>query len=171
MLSTTLHLVNVTGYCGSCALVIAAFQSLIVSNSATPWSAACQASLSFTITRSLLKPMSNESVMPSNVLNLCHPLLLLSSIFPSIRVCFNESVLCIRWPKYWSFSFSFSPCSEHSKLISFRMDWLEYPCCPRDSQASSLNPQFKSINSLALSFLYSPILTSIHDYWKNHGFD
>ena len=124
MLSTTLHLVNVTGYCGSCALVVAAFQSLIVSNSATPWSAACQASLSFTVTRSLLKPMSNESVMLSNDLNLCHPLLLLSSIFPSIRVCSNESVLCIRWPKYCIFSFSFSPCSEYSKYW-FPLGWTD----------------------------------------------
>ena len=90
---------------------------------ATPWSAACQASLSITNSRSLLK--SIESVMPSNHLILCHPLLLPSSIFPSIRVFSNESFLCIRWPKYWSFSFSISPSDEHSGLISFRMDWLD----------------------------------------------
>ena len=84
-----------------------------------------QASLSFTVSWSLLKLMSIESVMLSNHLNLCHPLLLLSSIFPSIRVFSNESVLCIRWPKYWSFSFSSSPSSEYSGLISFRMDWLD----------------------------------------------
>ena len=91
---------------------------------AAPWSAAHQASLSITNFRSLLKLMSVESVMPSNHLILCHPLLLLPSIFPSIRVFSNESVLCIRWPKYWSFSFSISPSNEYSGLISFRMDWL-----------------------------------------------
>ena len=89
---------------------------------ATPWTAARQASLSFTNSRSLLKLMSFEWVMPSNHLILCHPLLL-PSIFPSIRVFSNESVLYIRWPKYWSFSFSISPSSEYSGLISFRMDW------------------------------------------------
>ena len=86
---------------------------------------ACQASLSFTISQSLLKFMSTESVMPSNHLILCHPLLLMYSIIPSIRVFSNELALCIRWPKYWSFSFSISPCNEHSGLISFRMDWLD----------------------------------------------
>ena len=83
-----------------------------------------QASLSFTISQSLLKLMSIESVMPSNHPNLCRPLLLLPSIFPSIRDFSNESALCIRWPKYWSFSFNISPSNEHSRLISFRMDWL-----------------------------------------------
>ena len=93
----------------------------------TPWTAAHQASLSITNSWSLLKLMSIESVMPSNHLILCHPLLLLPSIFPSNRVFSNESVLCIRWPKYWSFSFSFSisPSNEYSGLISFRMDWLD----------------------------------------------
>ena len=91
----------------------------------TPWTAACQASLSFTISWSLLKLMSIESVMPSNHLILCHTLLFLPSIFPSIRGFSNESVLCIRWPKYWSFSFSISPANEYSGLISFRMDWLD----------------------------------------------
>ena len=90
----------------------------------TPWTAACQASLSFSISQSLLKPMSIESVMSSNHLVLCHPLLLLPSIFPSIRAFSNESVLRIRWPKYWSFSFSIGPSNEYSDLISFRMDWL-----------------------------------------------
>ena len=93
--------------------------------SATPWTAACQASLSITNSWSLLKVMSIESVMPSNHLILCHPLLLLPSVFPSIRVFSNEAVLPIRWPKYWSFSFSISPSSEYSGLISFRMDWLD----------------------------------------------
>ena len=92
---------------------------------ATPWTAALQASLSITNLWSLLKLMSIESVMPSNHLILCHPLLLLPSIFPSIRVFLNESVLHIRWPKYWSFSFSISPANEYSGLSSFRMDWLD----------------------------------------------
>jgi len=91
----------------------------------TPWTAAHQASLSITNSQSLLKLMSIESVMPSSHLILCHPLLLPPSIFPSIRVFSNESVLCIRWPKYWSFSFSISPSNEYSGLISFRMDWLD----------------------------------------------
>ena len=90
----------------------------------TPWRASCQASLSITNSRSLLKFMSIEAVMPSNHLILCHPLLLPPSIFPSIRIFSNESFLCIRWPKYWSFSFSISPSNEYSGLISFRMDWL-----------------------------------------------
>ena len=89
------------------------------------------------------------------------------SIFPSIRVFSNESALRIRWPKYWSCSFNISPSNEHPGLISFRMDWLESPCSPRDFQESSPTPQFKSINSSALTFLYSPTLTSIHDYWKS----
>ena len=91
---------------------------------ATPWTAAHQASLSITNSRSPPKPMSIESVMPSNHLILCRPLLLLPSIFPSIRVFSNESALHIRWPKYWSFSFNISPSNEHPGLISFRMDWL-----------------------------------------------
>ena len=91
----------------------------------TPWTAAHQASLSITNSQSLLKLMFIESVMPSNHLILCHPLLLLPSIFPSIRVFSNESVLCIRWPKYGSFSFNISPSKEHPGLISFRMDWLD----------------------------------------------
>ena len=156
--------------------------------------------------------MCIKPVMPSNHLILCHPLLLLPSVFPSIRVFSNELALHIRWPKYWSFSFSISPSNEYSGLISFRIDWfdllgvqgtlkgllkwvssshqvakvLEFqlqhqsfqwifrtdflqdwlvwsPCSPRDSQESSLTPQFKSIKC--------PTLTSIHDYWKNHSFD
>ena len=99
--------------------------SSVVSDSATPWTAACQASLSITSSRSLLKLMSIESVMPSNHLILCHPLLLPPSIFPSIRVFSSESFLHIRWPKDWCFSFSISPSNEYSGLISFRMDWLD----------------------------------------------
>ena len=101
------------------------FSRSVVFDSATPWTAAHQASLSITNFWSLLKLMSIESVMPSNHLILCHPLLLLPSIFPNIRVFSNESVLLIRWPKYWSFSFSISPSTEHPGLISFRMDWLD----------------------------------------------
>ena len=92
----------------------------------TPWTAARQTSLSITNSKSLLKLMSIESVMPSNYLILCFPLLLPPSIFPSIKVFSNESVLCIRWPKYWSFSFSISPSNEYSGLISFKIDWLDF---------------------------------------------
>ena len=132
---------------------------------ATLWTKACQVSLS--ITRSSPKLMPTESVMPSNHLILCHPLLLLPSIFPSIGVFSNESALRIRWPKYWSFSFSISSSSEHLRRISFRMDWLDFLAV----QESSPTPQFKSINSSVLSFLYSPTLTSIHGHWKNHSLD
>ena len=92
---------------------------------ATPWTVAHQASLSIRNSQSLLKLMSIESVLPSNHLILCHPLLLLPSVFPNIRVFSSESVLCIRWPKYWSFSFSISPSNEYSGLISFRIDWID----------------------------------------------
>ena len=120
---------------------------------------------------SLPKLMSVESVMPSTHLILCHPLLLLPSIFPSIRVFSNESALHIRWPKYWSFSFNISPSNEHPGLISFRMDWLDLFAVQGTLQDSSPTPQFKSINPQVISFLYSPTLTSIHDYWKNHSLD
>ena len=108
-----------------------------------------------------------ESVMLANHLILCRPLLLLSSIFPSIRVFSNVSALHIRWPKYWSFSFNISPSDEHPGLISFKMDWLDLLAVQRTLKSSPTS-QFKIINSLALSFLYSPTLTSIHDHWKNH---
>ena len=111
--------------------------------------------------------MSIESVMPSNHLILCRPLLLSPSIFANIRVFSNESVLHIRWPEYWSFSFSISPSNEHSGLI-FRMDWLD-PLAVQGTQESSPTPQFKSINSSVLGFLYSLTLKSIHDHWKNHS--
>ena len=101
------------------------FSHSVVSNSVTTWTAAHQASLSITNSWSLLKLMSIKSVLPSNHLILCHPLLLPPSIFPSIQVFSNASVLHIRWPKYWSFGFSISPSNEHSGLISFRMDWLD----------------------------------------------
>ena len=133
----------------------------------TPWTTAHLVSLSFTISQSLLKLVSVESVMLSNNLILCHPLLLLPSIFPSIRVFINESALCIRWPKYWSFSFSINPSNEYSRLIAFRIN----TCGLRDSQESSLAPQFKSIDPLVLSLLYGPALTFIHDYFQKHNFD
>ena len=134
----------------------------------TPWTAACQASLSFTISPSLLKLMSVELVMPSNHLVLCCLFLLVSSIFPSIKVFSNESAHCIWCPKYWSFSSS--PSNEYSGLISFRIDWFDL-LAVQGTQESSSWPQFESISSLALSLLYDPTLTSIQDYWKNHSFD
>ena len=120
---------------------------------ATSWTVAHQASLSFTISQSLFKLMSIESVMPSNHLLLCRPLPLLPSVFPNIRVFSNELALCIRWAKHWSFSFSISLANKYSGLISFKID---SPCSPRDSQESSPTPQFKSINSSVLSFLHRP---------------
>ena len=138
--------------------------------SATPRTAAHQASLSITNSWSLPRSMSIESVMPSNHLILCHPLLLLPSIFPRIRVFSNESALRIKWPTYWSFSFSISPSNEHPGLISFRMDWLDLLAVQGTLKSSPI-PQFKSISSSALSFLHSPTLTSIHDHWKNHSLD
>jgi len=126
---------------------------------ATPWTAARQASLSITNSWSSLRLMSIKSVMSSNHLNLCHPLLLLTSIFPSIRVFSNESVLCIRWPKYRRFSIS--PSNEHSGLISFRMDCLDLRAVQGtlesllQHQFKTGSKQFKSISSSALSFLYS----------------
>ena len=129
------------------------FSLLIMSNSVTPWTAARQASLSITNSQSLLKLMSIKLVMPSKHLILCRPLLLLPSIFPTIRVFSNQSVFHIRWPKYWSFSFSISPSNEYSGLISLRMDWLDLLAVLRDSQDSSPEPQFKSINSLVLNLV------------------
>ena len=130
----------------------------------TPWTAAHQASLSITSSWSLLKLRSIESMMPSKHLILCCPLILPPSSSPSIRIFSNKSALRIRWPKYWSFSFNISPSNEHSGLISFRMDWLDLLAVQGTLQESSPTPQFKSIHSSELSFLYSPTLTSIHDY-------
>ena len=129
----------------------------------TLWTAACQASQSIANSRSLLKLMSIESVMPSNHLIFCRPLLLPLSILSSIGDFSKKSVLHIRWPKYWSFSFSISPSNEYSGLISFKIDWLDLFTVQGTLKKSSLTPQFKSINSSALSLLYSPTLTSIHD--------
>ena len=128
-----------------------------------PMDCGTQASLSITNSRSLLKLMSIESVRPSNHLILCCPLLLLPSIFPSIRVFSNESALHIRWPQFWSFSFNISPSHEYSGLFSFRMDRLDLLAVQK-TLTSSPTPQFKSINSSVLSFLYSPTITSTHDH-------
>ena len=142
------------------------FQSLCcVQLFATPWTAARQASLSIINSQSLLKLMSIKLAMPSNHLILCRPLFFLPSVFPNIGVFSNESALRIRQPKYWSFSFSISPSNVNSGLISFRMDWWDL-LAVQGTLKSSPTPQFKSINSLALSFLYGPTLKSIHDYWK-----
>ena len=137
---------------------------------ATPWIAARQASLSITNSWSSTRFTSIESVMPSSHLILCRPLLLLPPIPPTIRVFSNESTLHIRWPKYWNFSFSISPSKEIPGLISFRMDWLDL-LAVQGTLKSSPTPQFKSINSSALSFIRSPTFTSIHDHWKNHSLD
>ena len=137
---------------------------------AIPWTAAHQASLSFTNSQSLHKLMSTELVMPSNHFILSPPLLL-PSISLSIRVFSSESALHIRWPKYWSFSFSISPSNEYSGLISFRMDWFDLLAAQGTLKSLLQHHSFKSINSLTLSFLYGPTFTSIHDYWKNHSFD
>ena len=144
------------------------FSRSVVSNSSTPWPAAHQASLSFTTSRSLLRLMSIESVMPSNHLILCHPLLLLPSVFPSIRVFFNDSALHIKWPKYWSFSFSISPSNEYSGLISFWIDWLDLLAV--QGTLKSL-PQYNSSKASILwcSSFFIVQLTSIRNYWKNHS--
>ena len=137
----------------------------------TPWTAECQAFLSIPNSPSLLKLMSIESVMPSNHLILCHRLLLLPSVFPSLKVFSKESVLRIRWSKYWHFSFSISPSNGYSGLISFRMDWLDLL-----TVQGTLKSLFQHHNSKASilrhsAFFYNPTLTSIHDYWKNHSLD
>ena len=133
----------------------------------TLWTAACQASLSIANSQTLIKLMSIELVMPSNHPILCGPLLLLPSIFPSIRVFSNESVLCIRWPKYWSFTFSISSSNEYSGMISFRMDWLDLLAV--QGTLKSLLQHHSSKASVLLCSAF--FLTSIHDYWKNHSFD
>ena len=131
-----------------------------------------QASLFITNSWSLLKLMSIESVMPSNHLIFCHPLLLPLSIFASIRVFSNESVLHIRWPKYWS-CFSISPSNEYSGLISFRMDWFDLLAVQGISRVFSILQHHSSKASILwpLSLLYGPTLISIHDHWKNHSLD
>ena len=133
-------------------------------------SSAHQASLSFTTFRSLLKLMSIQSVMPSNHLVLCRPPLLPPSIFPSIRVLSNESALCIRWPKDWSFSFTISPFSEFSGLVSFQIESLiSFDLLAVQGSLKSLSSTtVQKHKFFVLNLLYSPTLTSIRDYWKNH---
>ena len=136
----------------------------------TPWTAAHQDSQSLTISQNVLKPMSNELVMLSNHLTLFRPLLLLPSINPSIRVFSNESALQIRWPKYWSFSFNINPSNEHLGLISFRMDWLDLLAVQGTLKSLLQHHSSKASILWRLAFfLYSPALTSIHDYWENHS--
>ena len=133
---------------------------------ATPWTTARQASLSITNSRSLPKLMSIESVIPSSHLICCHPLLLLPSIFPNIRVFSNESALRMRWPKYWSFSFNISPTNEHPGLISFRMDWLDL-----STVQETLKSLLQHHSSKASILWHSAFFIVIHDHWKNHSLD
>ena len=135
----------------------------------TPWTAAHQASLSITIFQSLFKFMSTESVMPSNHLILCR-LLLLPSIFPSIRVFSNELAFWIRCPKYWSFISSISPSKNYSGLISFRMDWFDL-FAVQGTLKSLLQLHSSKASILQLSVFFKVQLISVHDYWKNHSFD
>ena len=137
---------------------------------ATPWIVARQASLPITNSRSLLKLMPIKSVMPSSHFILCRPLLLLPPIPPSIRVFANESTLHIRWPKYWSFSFSISPSSEHLASISFRMDWLDL-LAVQGTRKSLLQHHSSKASIFWHSAFLSRTLTSIHDHWKNHSLD
>ena len=135
-----------------------------------PWTAACQASLSITNSQSLLRLMSIKSVIPSSHLILCHPLLLLLSIFPSIRVFSNELVLHIRWPKYWSFSFSISPSNEYLGLISFRIAWLD-PLPVQGTLKGLLQHHSSKASILCRSAFFRAQHSSVCDYWKNHSFD
>ena len=142
----------------------------------TPWTAACQASLFFTISRTLLKLLSIELVMPSNHLIICHPLLFLPSIFPRIRVFSNESALCIRWPKYYSFCFSIRPSNEYLELPEYLKGFPSGLTGFISLQSRELSRVFSSTtvqrrHSLGLSVFYCPALTSIRDYWKNHNFE
>ena len=140
-----------------------------MSSSFRPHGLQHQASLCFTISQCLLKFMSIELVMLSNHLILCHPLLLLPSVFPRIRAFSNNLALLIRCPKYWSFSFSISSSNEYSALISFRIGWSDLLAVQGTLQELSPAPQFKSINYLAFNLLHGPTLTSVHDYWKNNS--
>ena len=158
--------------CVGSSIQVSSVQSLShIQLFATPWTAARQVSLSITNYQSLLKLMSTESVMPSNCLILC-PLLLLPSVFPSIRVFSDESALHIRWPKYWSFSFNISTSSEYSGLISFRMDWLDLLAVQGTLKSLLQHHTSKaSILERSAFFIVQLSLTSIHDYWKNHRLD
>ena len=137
----------------------------------TPWTVAHQASLTFTISQSLLKLLSIELVTPFNHLILCHPLPLLPSVFASIRIFSHKSALHIRWPKYWSFSFSVSLSNEYSGLISFRIDWFDLLEVQETLKSFLQHDILKaSVSSMSLSLLYGPTLTSIHYCWKSHSF-
>ena len=150
--------------------VFPSIQFSSVAQSCNPMSHSSQASLSITNSWSLPKLMSIELVMPFNHLSLCRPLLLLPSIFPCIRIFSKELALCIRWPKYWSFSFSISPSNEHSGLIS--LGWTGWTSLKSKGLSRVFsNTTVQKHHSSVLSFLYSPTLTSIHDYWKNHSLD
>ena len=138
---------------------------------ATPWIAARQASLSITISQSSLRLTSMESMMPSSHLSLCRPLLLLPPIPPSIKVFSNESTLHMRWPKYWSFSFSIIPSKEIPGLISFRMDWLDLLAVQGTLESLLQHHNLKASVLRCSAFFMCSTLTSIHDYWKNHSFD
>ena len=154
-----------------CSLVFSSVQLLsCVRLFATAWIAACQASMSITNSWSLPKLMSIESVMPSSHLILCRLLLLLPPIPPSIRVFSNDSAFHMRWPKYWSFSFSISPSNEHAGLISFRTNWISLQSKGL-SRVFSKSTTVQKHKSSALSFLHNLILTSIHDPWKKHSLD
>ena len=144
--------------CVNCADTTVQFSCSVVSYSAAPWTTARQASLSITNSRSLLKFVSVEWVMPPSHLILCHPLLLPPSIFPSIRVFSNEYPLHIRWPKYWSFSFRISPSNEYSGLVSFRMDWLDLlACCYCLSQGTESSSLCCTVAPCCLSVLYATV--------------
>ena len=148
---------------------VSQFRHSVMCDSATPWTAVCQASLAITSSQSLLKLMFIKLMMPSNHLILYRPLLLLPSIFPSIRVYPNESVLYIRWPKCWSFSFSISPSNEYSGQISFRTGCISL--LSKGLSRVSSNMIVQKHQFFGAQLLYSPTLTFIHDYWKNHSFD
>ena len=152
-----------------CFVVIVVQSLSCVRLFAAPQTVALQASLSSRISWSLLRFMSIESGMLFIQFILCCPLFLLLSIFLSIRGFSNELALCIRWPKYWSFSFSISPSNEYSGLISFQIEWFDF-LAVQETLESSPAPQFESINSSVLNHLYGPTLTSVHDYWKNHSY-
>ena len=143
-----------------------------MSNSVTPWTAACLVYLSFTISQSLLKLMSIELVMPSNHLVLCHPLLFLPLIFLSIRVFFNKLAVCIRWPEYWSFSLSINPSNGYSGLISFRIDWFDLVAV-QETLKSLLKHHSSKASILRCSAFFMDQLSHpyMNDYRKNHTFD
>ena len=147
------------------------FNRSVVSDSAIPWTAAYQTSLSITNSQSLLKLMFIKLVMPSNCLILCHPLLLLPSIFPSIRVFSKESVLCIRWPKNWSFSFSISPSNEYSGLIFFRIDWFDHLAVQETLKRFLQHHSSKASILRCSTFFMVQLSHPIHDHWKNHSLD